>query len=146
MSKQHYHIEVFQDLILVTLRGRWDMSTNIQYLAALGDTLNARRGRAFDIIVDMRTWEVLDSVAFARMKAPIQLDRRNQRSEVWLEDETTNAEHIAAKFFNEQNFKLKRTKNTGAFLKTIDPIFDDEAKAHIIEWATRHDLDEQICR
>ena len=72
MSKQHYHIEEFHDVILVTLRGCWNLNTNIQYLATFGDILNARRGKAFYIIVDMRTWRVPHSESFARIKAPIQ--------------------------------------------------------------------------
>ncbi len=143
MLKQHYHIEVFQDLILVTLRGRWDMNTNIQYLAAFGDTLKARRGKAFHIIVDMRTWEVPNSVSFAKMKAPIQLDRRNQLSETWLEDGETVADHIAAKFFNEQNFTLHRTKDQDSFMTRVDVVFDTETKAYVQDWITANAVDKQ---
>ncbi|CAD5248273.1 conserved hypothetical protein [Alteromonas sp. 38] len=143
MSNQYYHIEVFQDLILVTLRGRWDMSTNIQYLATFADTLNARRGKAFHIIVDMRSWEVPDSEFFARMKAPIQIDRRNQKIEIWLEDDKTVADHIAAKFFNEQNFTLHRTKNQDSFIRQVDSVFSGETKAYILEWVSRQVIDKQ---
>ena len=143
MSKQHYHIEVFQDLILVTLRGRWDMNTNIQYLAAFGDTLKARRGKAFHIIVDMRTWEVPNSVSFAKMKAPIQLDRRNQLSETWLEDGETVVDHIAAKFFNEQNFTLHRTKDHDSFMSRVDLVFDIETKAYVQDWVAASAVDKQ---
>ncbi len=143
MSKQHYHIEVFQDLILVTLRGRWDMNTNIQYLAAFGDTLKARRGKAFHIIVDMRTWEVPNSVSFAKMKAPIQLDRRNQLSETWLEDGETVADHIAAKFINEQNFTLHRTKDHDSFMSRVDLVFDIETKAYVQDWVAASAVDKQ---
>ena len=143
MSKQHYHIDVFQDLILVTLRGRWDMNTNIQYLATFGDTLKARRGKAFHVIVDMRSWEVPHSESFARMKAPIHLDRRNQKIEIWLEDDNTVADHIAAKFFNEQNFTLHRTKDHNLFMTQVDSVFDNETKAYIQDWITANAVDKQ---
>jgi hypothetical protein len=143
MSNQYYHIEVFQDLVLVTLRGRWDMSTNIQYLAAFGDTLRARRGKAFHVLVDMRTWKVPNSVTFAKMKAPIHLDRRNQKIEIWLEDDDTVADHIAAKFFNEQNFTLHRTKDQDSFMTQVDVVFDIETKAYIQNWITASAVDKQ---
>ena len=143
MSKQHYHIEEFHDVILVTLRGCWNLNTNIQYLATFGDILNARRGKAFYIIVDMRTWRVPHSESFARIKAPIQIDRRNQKIEIWLEDDDTVADHIAAKFSNEQNFTLHRTKDLDSFIGQVDSVFEAETKAHIHEWLSRHAIDKQ---
>ncbi|MDO6566938.1 arginine decarboxylase [Alteromonas sp. 1_MG-2023] len=143
MSNKHYQIEVFKDVILVTLRGDWDMNTNIQYLAFFADTLKSRRGKAFHVLVDMRTWKVPDSVSFAKMKAPIQLDRRNQLSETWLEDGETVADHIANKFFNEQNFTLQRTKDIESFMQQVDSMFGAKTKAHIFDWQAAHAVDKE---
>lgn len=143
MSDKHYQIEVLDDIVLVTLRGQWDMSTNIQYLAAFAEALNARRGKAFHIIVDMRTWVVPNTTLFTRIKAPIQIDRRNQRSEFWLEGPTSYVDHIAEKFAYEQNFQLLRNNDENAFLEHIEAAFSEDTTVRIVEWLARHAVDKQ---
>ena len=53
-----FHIELFRNCMLVTLRGKWTMSTNIQYLGKLSESLKARQGKPFHLFVDMRGWQI----------------------------------------------------------------------------------------
>jgi hypothetical protein len=134
MPTAPFNIEQFHNCLLVTLRGKWDMATNILYLAQLSESLKRRRGRPFHLLVDMRTWQIPKSDSFNQMKAPIKLDRRNQLSEVWLENEDTDADHIADKFFNEQRFPLTRTKDEQTFLAHSKTLVDEVVMSYIRSW------------
>ena len=134
MPTAPFNIEQFHNCLLVTLRGKWDMATNIQYLAQLSESLKRRRGRPFHLLVDMRTWQIPKSDSFNQMKAPIKLDRRNQLSEVWLENEDTDADHIANKFFSEQRFSLTRTKDEQIFLAHSKTLVDEVVMSYIRSW------------
>jgi hypothetical protein len=134
MPTAPFNIEQFHNCLLVTLRGKWDMATNILYLAQLSESLKRRRGRPFHLLVDMRTWQIPKSDSFNQMKAPIKLDRRNQLSEVWLENEDTDADHIADKFFSEQRFPLTRTKDEQTFLAHSKTLVDEVVMSYIRSW------------
>lgn len=110
------------------------MATNILYLAQLAESLKRRRGRPFHLLVDMRTWQIPKSDSFNQMKAPIKLDRRNQLSEMWLENEDTDADHIADKFLTEQRFSLTRTKDQQTFLAHSKTLVDEVTMAYITSW------------
>ena len=78
----------------------------------------------------MRSWQIPNSDTFNQIKAPIKLDRRSQLSETWLEDEATDADHIAEKFFSAPLIKLgfEVIKPQGAFFMfPKSPIPDDVA-------------------
>ena len=138
MSTAPFRIEQFRNCIVVTLRGKWNMTTNIQYLATLSEILKTRKGRPFHLFVDMRSWQIPKSDTFNQIKAPLKLGRRNQLSEMWLEDETTDADHIAEKFFtlssNKLSFKLQRTHDVTVFM-THGKNCADEAVVQYIQTA-----------
>lgn len=138
MSTTPFHIEQFRNCIFVTLRGKWNMSTNIQYLAHLSDCLKTRKGRPFHLFIDMRTWQVPQSDTFNQIKAPIKLDRRNQLSETWLEDDETDAEHIAQKFFKSSTvnlgFELERTQNISEFIAYCEEKADKIVIDYVRTW------------
>ena len=46
MYQPPYKIENLDNWICITLRGVWDMATNIQYLSALANELNAKKGKS----------------------------------------------------------------------------------------------------
>ena len=138
MSTTPFHIEPFRNCILVTLRGKWDMSTNIQYLAKLSECLKTRKGRPFHLFVDMRGWQTPNSDTFNQIKAPIKLDRRNQLSETWLEDDETDVEHIAQKFFKSPQinlgFELERTQNISEFIAYCEAKADKIVIDYVQTW------------
>ncbi|WP_334038686.1 arginine decarboxylase [Alteromonas macleodii] len=138
MSTTPFHIEPFRNCILVTLRGKWDMSTNIQYLAKLSDCLKTRKGRPFHLFVDMRSWQIPNSDTFNQIKAPIKLDRRSQLSETWLEDEATDADHIAEKFFSAPSiklgFELERTQSIPEFITLCEEKADNVVIDYVRTW------------
>lgn len=133
-----FHIELFRNCMLVTLRGKWTMSTNIQYLGKLSESLKARQGKPFHLFVDMRGWQIPKSDNFNQIKSSITLDRRNQLSELWLENEETDAEHIAQKFFNSSStklgFTLIRTHNVIDFITHCEDKADDVAMEYVRTW------------
>ncbi|BFT31893.1 hypothetical protein D210916BOD24_30690 [Alteromonas sp. D210916BOD_24] len=143
MSKALYHIEQVSNCILVTLRGEWSESTNIQYLAALSEYLKRRRGRPFILLVDMRTWQIPKSETFNQIKAPFKLDRRNQLYEIWLECEGTDADHVAEKMRLEAKTPLERTHSVSQFLASCADKTDNKALAHITAWVENESVDKQ---
>tara|TARA_Y100000034_G_scaffold6266_1_gene6889 strand:- start:2378 stop:2797 length:420 start_codon:yes stop_codon:yes gene_type:complete len=133
-----YKIEQFKNCILVTLRGNWTMATNIEYLAVMAEEINKRKGRPFHLIVDMRSWQIPTAKTFTQMKAAIKIDRSNQVSELWLEDEDTKANHIAEKFFAETKFTLSRTKSITDFIEQCAQKADDNVVQYIKIWLTHN--------
>ena len=143
MYQPPYKIENLDNWICITLRGVWDMATNIQYLSALANELNAKKGKSFNIAVDMRGWVVPFSEITERIKAPIHLDRRNQRCEVWLEEQGMKVDHIADKFFNEQHVKLTRTYSSSDFLAHINVLENEPLVSHMSQWLQQNQVDKQ---
>ncbi|MAI64148.1 arginine decarboxylase [Alteromonas hispanica] len=133
-SKRTFDIETYQNCILVTLRGHWDTATNISYLGELTTTLQKRNGKPFHLLVDIRAWSTPDSEIDSRIRQPIQLDRRNQLSELWLEDENTNADHIAKKYFVNEAFVLERTQDAGVFLGLASERVEPSTMAYVKSW------------
>jgi len=133
-SHRPFDIEIFQNCILVTLRGHWDMGTNISYLGELSDALQSRRGKPFHLFVDMRSWSIPNTDISRRIKEPVQLDRRNQLSELWLEDDTTDANHIAEKFLKNQPFTFSRTNDVTTFLSDVDKRVEPSVMAYVTSW------------
>ncbi|OJF70967.1 arginine decarboxylase [Alteromonas sp. V450] len=133
-----YNIEQFKNCILVTLRGNWTMATNIQYLAVMAEEINKRKGRPFHLIVDMRSWQIPTAKSFTQMKAAIKIDRRNQVSELWLEDDETNADHVAQKFFAETKFTLSRTKSVTDFIEQCAQKADDSVVQYVKIWLSNN--------
>lgn len=92
------------------------------------------------MFVDMRTWQIPKSDTFAQIKAPIKLDRRSQLSEIWLEDDATDADHIAAKFSTSPlvnlGFRLQRTQDISDFIKHCEQKADVVALEYIRTWVT----------
>ena len=133
-----FYIEPFRNCILVRLRGKWDMSTNIQYLAKLSECMKTRKARPFHLFVDMRSWQIPNSYNFNQIKAPIELDRRSQLSETWLEDEATDADHIAKKVFTSPTtklgFELERTQSISAFITHCEEKADKVVVDYIRTW------------
>lgn len=120
------------------------MSTNIQYLAQLSETLKSRKGRPFHLFVDMRSWQIPNSDIYNQIKAPMKLDRRNQLGELWLEDERTDYGTIAEKFFSEQKFVLERTNTVDAFLKSVAERAGEVVANDIKNWVENEEFDKQI--
>jgi hypothetical protein len=138
MSGNPFHrsfdIEIFQNCILVTLRGNWDMVTNVNYLGELADVLQDRRGKPFHLLVDMRSWSIPNTDISRRIKEPVQLDRRNQLSEFWLEDDKTDANHIAEKFFENQPFIFNRTNDVTTFLSDVTKRVEPSMMDYVTSW------------
>jgi hypothetical protein len=143
MSQQPYRIEILNNCICVTLRGHWDMATNIQYLSSLANTLNSRKGASFHLLVDMRTWGVSASAVSQRIKGHIHLDRRNQISEIWLQSKGVDVEHIADKFSGEQHFTLHRTSSVDSFLDKVEHVCGQDNKQAVVAWLKRNTVDKQ---
>ena len=133
-SYRPFDIEIFQNCILVTLRGHWDMGTNISYLGELSDVLQGRKGKSFHLFVDMRSWSIPNTDILRRIKEPVQLDRRNQLSELWLEDDKTDANHIADKFFEIQPFTFSRTNNVSTFLNDVGNRVEPSVMQYVTSW------------
>ncbi|WP_334065154.1 arginine decarboxylase [Alteromonas genovensis] len=133
-SYRPFDIEIFQNCILVTLRGHWDMGTNINYLVELSDILQSRKGKPFHLFVDMRSWSSTKTETVIRIKDSIQLDRRNQLSELWLEDDTTDANHIAQRYLENQPFTFSRTNDVTTFLSDIDKRVEPSVMAYVTSW------------
>ena len=144
ISTVPYEIRQVDNCYLVILRGKWNMSTNIQYLAQLSETLKSRKGRAFHLFVDMRTWQIPNSDIYNQIKAPMKLDRRNQLGELWLEDECNDYGNIAEKFLSEQKFVLERTNTVDAFLKSVAERAGKVAANDIKSWVENEEFDKQI--
>lgn len=144
MSTVPYEIRQVDNCYLVTLRGKWNMSTNIQYLAQLSETLKSRKGRSFHLLVDMRTWQIPNSNIYNQIKAQMKLDRRNQLGELWLEDECTDYGNIAEKFLSEQKFVLERTNTVDAFLRSVAKRAGEVAANDIKNWVENEEFDKQI--
>ncbi|NDV92493.1 arginine decarboxylase [Alteromonas sp. 345S023] len=143
MSQQPYRIEILNNCICVTLRGHWDMATNIHYLSSLANTLNSRKGSSFYLLVDMRTWVVPASAVSQRIKGHIHLDRRNQMSELWLQSGSADVEHIADKFSGEQHFTLHRISTVDLFLEKVEQVCGHDNKLTVAEWLERNTIDKQ---
>lgn len=133
-SHRPFDIEIFQSCILVTLRGNWNMVTNVSYLGELSDVLQSRGGKPFHLFVDMRSWSIPNTDISRRIKEPVQLDRRNQLSELWLEDDKTEANHIAEKFFANQPFTFSRTNDVTTFLSDVDKRVEPSVMTYVTSW------------
>lgn len=133
-----YHIEQFKNCILVTLRGDWDMATNIRYLGELSDCLKQRSGKPFHLIVDMRSWQDPKSDSNMRMKSTIRLDRRNQLSELWLEDENSDTGHIVKNFFADVSFPLDRTQSLTEFFSLCETKAEPLVVEYIKSWVAQN--------
>lgn len=133
-SHRPFDIEIFQNCILVTLRGHWDMGTNVNYLGELSDALQSRRGKPFHLFVDMRSWSSTKTETVIRIKDSIQLDRRNQLSELWLEDDATDANHIAQRYLEKQPFTFSRTKDVNTFLSDVEKRVEPSVMAYVTSW------------
>lgn len=138
-----FTIEIFQNYLLVVLRGQWGMSTNIHYLSTLASSLKACNSKAFHIIVDMRGWEIPNDTVLEKIKAPIHLDRRNQRNEIWLEDSNTIADHIADKVSSEQSVNLLRTDSTSRVIEWVKRQSSSPVAEHISQWLADNTVDKQ---
>jgi hypothetical protein len=147
MPMAPYHIEQFKNCILVTLRGEWDMATNIRYLGELSDCLEKRSGKPFHLIVDMRVWQDPRSDSNIKMKSTIKLDRRNQLSELWLEDDNSETDHIVENFFTDIAFTLDRTKHFSTFIALCEtkaePVVVDYIKSWVSRNTERDEVDKQ---
>jgi len=133
-SYRPFDIEIFQSCILVTLRGHWNMVTNVNYLGELADVLQSRKGKSFHLLVDMRCWSIPDTDVSRRIKEPVQLDRRNQLSELWLEDDKTDANHIAENFIASQPFTFSRTKDVNTFLSDVEKRVEPSVMQYVTSW------------
>ncbi|WP_334030806.1 arginine decarboxylase [Alteromonas sp. P256] len=133
-SHRPFDIEIFQNCILVTLRGHWGMGTNVTYLGELSDALQSRKGKPFHLFVDMRSWSSTKTETVIRIKDSIQLDRRNQLSELWLEDDTTDANHIAQRYLENQPFTFSRTNDVNTFLSDVDKRVEPSAMTYVTSW------------
>jgi len=138
-----FTIEIFQNYLLVGLRGKWDMSTNIHYLSKLASSLQRCNGKAFHMVVDMRGWQIPNDTISEKIKAPIHLDRRNQRSEIWLEDSNTVADHIAEKVASEQSVHLLRTDSTSRVIEWVRQYSSAAAAERISQWLADNKVDKQ---
>lgn len=143
MASQYYHIEKFQDCILVTLRGSWNISTNIQYLSSLAEVLEARKGKKFRLLVDMRDWQVPSTPSAKRIKAAFHLDRRNQYAEIWLVNNATKSDDLEDKFFNHVSFSPKRAHTVKQFMDYVCNNDSNEQRAYILDWLERNSVDKQ---
>lgn len=119
------------------------MSTNIHYLSTLALSLQTCNSKAFHMVVDMRGWQIPNDTLSEKIKAPIHLDRRNQRSEIWLEDSDTVADHIADKVTSEQSVHLLRTDSTSRVIEWVSKQSSPSVTEHISQWLADNTVDKQ---
>lgn len=119
------------------------MSTNIHYLSTLTSSLQTCNSKAFHMVVDMRGWQIPYDAVSEKIKAPIHLDRRNQRSEIWLEDCNTLADHIADKVSSEQSVHLLRTDSTSRVIEWVKQQSSPSVTEHIRQWLVDNKVDKQ---
>lgn len=123
------------------------MATNIRYLGELSDCLEKRSGKPFHLIVDMRVWQDPKSDSNMKMKSTVKLDRRNQQSELWLEDDDSETDHIVENFFLDVAFTLDRTKDVSAFMQLCEnkaePVVVDYIKSWVARNSQRDEIDKQ---
>ena len=123
------------------------MATNIRYLGELSDCLEKRSGKPFHLIVDMRVWQDPKSDSNMKMKSTVKLDRRNQQSELWLEDDDSETDHIVENFFSDVAFTLDRTKDVSAFMQLCEnkaePVVVDYIKSWVARNSQRDEIDKQ---
>jgi hypothetical protein len=94
----HFSIKVVGRLITVTIRGAWTMSLDLIYLSELGETMGEMRGNPWAVLVDMRGWVVPKSLSDSPIEPRITLDRRNQKFEYWLVDDSAQGENLLPYF------------------------------------------------
>lgn len=115
MTSKNFHIQVVDNCFLVKKSGLWSLATDLQYISALSDMLENRQGTAFYMLVDMRGLNVPEEVKFHKEKYPIILDRRNQKGEIWLQDDPKQTDHLL-RYFEDVTFELKRTVHKAQFV------------------------------
>lgn len=114
MTSSKYRIQTIDNCFLVKKSGLWDLSTDLHYISALSDVLEQRQGNAFYMLVDMRGLTVPEHVKNHKDRYPIVLDRRNQKGEIWLQDDPAQSAHLL-RYFKDVTFELKRTVHQAQF-------------------------------
>ncbi len=97
-------------MISVKLIGKWTTSADLAYLTSLSQAINAMRRGTWGIIVDMRQWQVDESVAEENKNYPVVIDRRNQIAEAWLVNDAKQAQHLD-KYFESLPFSPLRVQS-----------------------------------
>lgn len=117
-SSPAFTINTSTRLIRVQLSGQWSTLKDLEYITALGETMEHMRKNQWIMAVDMREWQVSDKVAKENVKFPIILDRRNQIGEAWLVADLDQAKHLDT-FFENQPFSPARFTDEAEFEKWI---------------------------
>ena len=107
MNVNSYSIDKIDNLIVVSQSGEWNLATDIEYLAKLNDIFMSMRPHSFYVFVDMRGWQVPDSVKNTRIKETLRMDRRSQIGECWLTDNLDMSSYILT-HFEQFDFELTR--------------------------------------
>ena len=132
-----YTILELDNVILVRTTGKWTLALDIAYLAELSETLTTHRNKPYSVFVDMRGWQVDDSVINSKVKTKLQLDRRSQKVEHWLCDEYAQNDHLL-QFFEEESFKLYRHTNRQDAQKALVKLLSGSTKIDsALEWLSQ---------
>ncbi|WP_100642700.1 hypothetical protein [Alteromonas facilis] len=110
MKKADFSIQRKDRMISVKLIGKWTTSADLAYLTSLSQAINAMRRGTWGIIVDMRQWQVDESVAEENKNYPVVIDRRNQIAEAWLVNDAKQAQHLD-KYFESLPFSPLRVQS-----------------------------------
>lgn len=133
MPPPSFSIKTCGNCILIKKTADWDFKTDIAYLSALCNEMNKRKGKAFYVVADMRNWRVPDTVKQSKIKMPVELDRRNQKGEIWLLSELSAADHLLP-YFKDEPFPLERVTTKDALLAWISPRVSESVAQEIARW------------
>ncbi|GEM_PF-182744 len=134
MSSPHFRIEHAGNCLLCTLRGKWSLAVDIQYLAALAEETKRKKGQAYFVIADIRTWQPPEAALLEKVVSPLQFDSRNQQGEFWLEDEYTRADYIAQNLKPMKNASLVRSRAASELLIFVRKNCLDSTYKGVAKW------------
>lgn len=90
-----FNIVVKHQLIRVDLQGVWTLAADSDYLIELMAAVREADNAPWALLVDMRGWQVDESLKAFKLDHEFHLDRRNQKAECWLIDHPAQGEHLA---------------------------------------------------
>lgn len=134
MSSPHFRIEHAGNCLLCTLRGTWSLATDIQYLATLAEETKSKKGQAYILIADIRSWQPPEAELIEKVVSPLQFDSRNQQGEFWLEDEHTRADYIAQNLKPMKNASLIRSRSPSDLLTFVSENCVKETYQGVAKW------------
>jgi hypothetical protein len=114
-----HHILCFKALIFVELCGEWSTNNDLAYLSELSESIGKMRGQNWTMVVDMRKWQVPESIRQSKYK--IQLDRRNQKAECWIVNQLDDNEYLVP-FFKDSPVQPQRFLSVQSAIQALQTL------------------------